>query len=471
MMIAPAPECDAAVVRANDGLVERGGILAKPHPILLVALAAGLILRFLLRGHTTPDTELFSLPWYAFAKAHRFAGLRQAFTNYTPFYSYLLIGSTYFEPLGRPLSLIKAISGVFELGCALVVAEAVWHVTRSARRAALAFTGVWLAPTVLFNGAAWGQADAIWTFFALLAVSSFMRGRNGALPFAFAVAVKAQAVFLAPFMLGMILRRRLHWGWLIAVPAIYVGLAAPVLASGRPLVSVLAIYLEQADYYHDLYKGAANAWLFAGPTLPYEVGLVAGLLLAAGAGLAIAVRIGQADRDGPVFIVLTACVSLLAMPFLLPKMHDRFFYGFELAAILLACLEARYLAVAAIAQLDGVLAYLAFDFHITLGVPVAALCNAALFVFLLAELYGNRRESRPDVRAWVSFALSGAALLGALAAIAAAWPGAILAYVAAASAVVGTAITLLREARKGFAARSETTAEALLPAKGALATD
>ena len=180
-----------------------------------------------------------------------------------------------------------------------------------------------------------------------------------------------------------------------------------------------------------------------------------GLVLAGAAGLAIAIRIGRAERDGPEFILLAACVSLLAMPFLLPKMHDRFFYGFELAAILLACLNPRYLAVAAIAQLDGVLAYLAYDFQITLGVPVAALCNAALAIYLVAELYGNGFGSRPDRRAWVSFALSSVALLGALGAIAAAWAGAILAYVLAASAVVGTAITLLRGTRRSVATGPE----------------
>ena len=86
---------------------------------------------------------------------------------------------------------------MFEFGCAIVAAQIVWGATGAPLRASMAFCAVWLAPTVIFNGAAWGQADSIWTFFTLLSVSLFMQDRNGALPFAMAFAVKAQGVFLA----------------------------------------------------------------------------------------------------------------------------------------------------------------------------------------------------------------------------------------------------------------------------------
>ena len=436
-----------------------------PIAILLVAFGIGLALRYLLRAHTTPDTLVFSLPWYDFARTHGFGGLKDTFTNYTPFYSYLLLSVTHFDGLGRPLSLIKAISTLFEFGCASVIADMVRHASQSSRKGALAFAGVWLAPTVLFNGAMWGQADATWTFFTLLSVSSFMRGRNGVVPFAIAVAVKAQAVFLGPFMLGMILRRRLHWAWLLAVPVVYVGLAVPVLVAGRPLASVLAVYADQADYYHDLYKGAANPWLFLHAVVPYGVGLVSGLALAGAAGMALAIQIGRSRRDDPAFILLAACVSLYAMPFLLPKMHDRFFYGFELAVIALAVLKPRYLAVAVIAQLDGVLAYLAFDLHVALGVPVAALCNAALGITLVTDLYGGGEGFRLDPRPWARFGASSAALLGALALLASGWHFAIVVYIAAASAMVGTALTLLRDSRGTAPAQLPPPVGSIVPAE------
>ncbi|WP_456663794.1 hypothetical protein [Bradyrhizobium sp. LB13.1] len=56
------------------------------------------------------------------------------------------------------------------------------------------------------------------------------------------------------------------------------------------------------------------------------------------------------------------------MPYLLPKMHERYFYAFEFASIALACLNPRYLPFAVIAQVAGELSYLAFESGIVLGV-------------------------------------------------------------------------------------------------------
>ncbi|WP_247384579.1 MULTISPECIES: hypothetical protein [unclassified Bradyrhizobium] len=248
---------------------------------------AGLVLRYLAREHATAVAIEYRA-WHAFARDHGIGGLGEAFTNYTPFFSYLLLIAARIDGLGQPLSLVKMISALFEFGCAIVVAQMVWRATKLPLRASLAFCAIWLAPTVLFNGAMWAQADSIWTFFTLLSVALFMRDRNGVLPFAVAVSVKAQGVFLGPFVLGMILRRRIHLAWLAAVPAVYVILAIPVLVAGRSLVSVLDVYLAQAHTYHRLTMNAANLWVFAGGT-PYEIGVAAGLVLAAASGLALSI--------------------------------------------------------------------------------------------------------------------------------------------------------------------------------------
>jgi Gpi18-like mannosyltransferase len=381
---------------------------------LAIALAvgstlAGLTLRYLAREHATNDAVHYLIPWYAFAREHGVSGLREAFTNYTPFYSYVLLIATQFDWLAQPLSLVKAISAVFEFGCAIVVAQIVWQATRLPLRASIAFCGAWLAPTVIFNGAAWGQADSIWTFFTLLSVSLFMRDRNGVLPFAIAFAVKAQGVFLGPFVLGMMLRRRIHWTWLAAVPAVYVILAIPVVLAGRPFASVLKVYMDQADTFHRLSMNAANIWVLAGD-VPYAIGVAVGLVLAAASGLALSVFIMRSRQDGPDFILLAACASLMLMPFLLPKMHERYFYAFELASIALACVNPRYLPFAVIAQIDGVLSYLGFDREIVMGLLPAALCNTLLGCYLVLDLWRGERGFRFPKVAWLGFAASTAGL-------------------------------------------------------------
>lgn len=372
-----------------------------PIAVAVGCALIGIALRYLAREHATADAAEY-ITWYIFARDHGVGGLAEAFTNYTPFYSYLLLIATKFDWLGQPLSLVKAMSAVFELGCAVVVAEMVWRLTKLPLRASLAFCAVWLAPTVLFNGAMWAQADSIWTFFALVSVSMFMRDRNGVLPFAVGCSVKAQAVFLGPFVLGMVLRRKLHLAWLAAIPGVYAILAIPVLVAGRSLVSVLGIYLGQANTFHHLTMNAANLWVFAG-AMPYAVGVAAGLVLAAVGGLALSIFIAQSKRTGPEFILLVACASLILMPYLLPKMHERYFYGFELASIALACLNLRYLPFAVIAQVDGVLSYLAFESGIVMGLLPAALCNTFLVFYLVLDLRSGERGFRFPRPAWLGF--------------------------------------------------------------------
>jgi Gpi18-like mannosyltransferase len=393
------------------------GVKRWAGPLLIAgALLAGLALRYAVRAHSTPDTFYYLMPWYWFVRRHSVAAsLGASFTNYTPFYSYVLLAA---ERLGRavaPVTLMKAISAVFELGCAVMAGATVRAAGGKPPAAAAAFAGVWLAPTVIFNGALWGQADSLWAFFTLVSIWFFVRGRNGVPAFAAAFAVKAQGVFLGPFVLGMLTRRKIGWAWLAVIPAVYIGLALPVVIAGRPIGDVLAVYLSQAERFGDLSRNAANLWMLA-PTLAYGVGAVAGLVLAAAAGLALAVLVARSRRDDGEAVLLAACASLLIMPYLLPKMHDRYFYGFELVAIALACVNPRYLVVALISQVDGVLSYLPYERTVPPGVVTpAVLCNGALAIFILFELLKpapNGRFAWAHCAAWAAAcAASFAALL------------------------------------------------------------
>lgn len=417
-----------------------------PAALIVACGLVGIALRYLVREHATADTAEY-VTWYVFARDYGVGGLAEAFTNYTPLYSYFLLIVTKLDWLGQPLSLVKMMSAIFELGCAIVVARMVWQLTKVPLRASVAFGAIWLAPTVLFNGAMWAQADSIWTFFALVSVAMFMRDRNGVLPFAVGCSVKAQGVFLGPFVLGMILRRKLPLAWLAAIPRAYAILAVPVLVAGRSLVSVFGIYLDQAHTFHRLTMNAANVWMFAGGT-PYAVGVAAGLALAAASGLALSIFIAQSRRTGPEFILLVACVSLILMPYLLPKMHERYFYGFELASIALACVNLRYLAFAVIAQVDGVLSYLAFESEIVMGLLPAALCNTFLVVYLVLDLRRGEAGSRPPRLAWLGFIAATAGLFTYLL-----FAGAGLkisgAYLTATGLAAAMTLLLLKESRPG----------------------
>jgi Gpi18-like mannosyltransferase len=252
-------------------------------------------------------------------------------------------------------------------------------------------------------------------------------------------------VFLGPLVLGMILRRRIHWAWLAAVPGVYVLLAIPVLLAGRSIGSVFTVYLDQAETFHRLTMNAANLWLLA-PDVPYAIGIAIGLVLAAATGLALSFFIMRSKQDGPDFILLVACASLLLMPYLLPKMHDRYFYAFELASIALACLNPRYLPFAVIAQVDGVLSYFGFERGIVMGLLPAAIGNTLLSLYLVLDLWRREPGYRLPKLAWLGFAAS---TMGLLAYLILADPGWNVspAYLLAASLFTVMALMLIKESR------------------------
>jgi hypothetical protein len=70
--------------------------------IVLAGLLIGLAFRYAFRDVTTSDTFDFLLPWYEHSRAHGVASLGQAYTNYTPFFSYLLLVATQFHGLLEP---------------------------------------------------------------------------------------------------------------------------------------------------------------------------------------------------------------------------------------------------------------------------------------------------------------------------------------------------------------------------------
>src|SRR5258708_18919379 len=134
--------------RSNDSAPDR--IPARPRPragrrlpIDPRVAAAGLMLlgleiRLAMWSYASADANNFLKPWYAFARDHGWHALSAAFTNYSPFYSYLLIAVTAFDGRAPALLLIKAISFVFELPTPLLAYRFVLRATASHTRASVA---------------------------------------------------------------------------------------------------------------------------------------------------------------------------------------------------------------------------------------------------------------------------------------------------------------------------------------------
>ena len=308
------------------------------------------------------------------------------FTTYSPPYTYLLALATLTRGFLPALSAIKLLPTLFSAASALLVYRLVR--VRYARGSLphLAAALYFAAPTVILNTSFWGQADAIYTFFLLLCLYFLVRERNLAAltSLGVALAFKAQAAFLLPLILILVLRRQIGWPSLSALPAPYLLAIAPTVLLGRPLLDALLVYVKQAGVYSDLSLNAGNPYLFI-PTAWESFVVPAGLVLAALALTYWSRRTARSpfplDARGLVFCAL---LSVLLAPYLLPKMHERYFFAADVFAILFAFFWPRLWFAPILMQVGSTLSYLPFLFGWDPAiVGLSFLSNTGLIAILL----------------------------------------------------------------------------------------
>ncbi|MBY0490092.1 MAG: glycosyltransferase 87 family protein [Gemmatimonadaceae bacterium] len=284
--------------------------------------------------------RMFLLPWYLNAKTVGASALTGEFTNYTPPYSYLLVLGSRFSPFGDQ-STIKLISMCFDL--AIVAASAPLLLRAQLGTQALLLGALFSVPTLAINSSVWGQCDSIYGFLCLatLALIASRRVLLAAVAFGIAISVKLQAIFIAPVVLAVAIGVG-SLGQMIVAGALGILLALlPAMLAGRDLSSIASVYLEQSQAAHRLALGAPNPWSIVEwlwPGFPYETGVAIGLTTAAALGLVISWKLSERiRREGTANILLpSALMCAVLFPYVLPKMHERYFFLADILACILA---------------------------------------------------------------------------------------------------------------------------------------
>jgi Gpi18-like mannosyltransferase len=251
--------------------------------------------------------------------------------------------------------------------------------------------GIFLClPTLYINSAIWGQADAIYTGFLLMSLYFLIKDMpfRGVLAFSISFAFKAQAIFIAPFLAVLLLKNRIKVWYFLLVPGVYIILCLPVVLLGRSWADVLTIYLQQSNTYDYLSAGAPNFYVFIPDN--YSQLVWAGLAFAS---ICLGVWIFFTAKGDQFFdkkkLVQLACISLVLSPFLLPRMHDRYFYPADVFSLVLAFCSTEFWFLPVAYQIVSGLSYAPF----LLGIPgafplgIATSVNALSLVFLLKNQF------------------------------------------------------------------------------------
>lgn len=371
---------------------ETSGTRQTPLPWPLVLALIGSVCLYLYSlcwSVLPPDMVQFVIPWYSHIVEHGpIAAFAEPFSNYTPPYLYLLAAASLGHFLVGPLTAIKLLSVAGTGFLAFAVADLLKALGGEPKRAAFTF----VVPTIALNAALLGQCDALWAAGCVFAVAAMIRGRT-ATSLAWcglAVAFKAQAAFIAPFIIGALIGRRAPlWQWTIPA-AVYGLLMAPAWLMGWPAADLATVYLRQAQWF-DVPGNLANPWIWASEFAPHSAqSLYAFGYAAAGMAAIVIGALSTSSVRKPKAMLLLALLSAFALPFLLPKMHERYYFLADaLALALLLAQPSRsslYIATTVqLASLASVLTYVYFYWH-----PVPAL--AAAFIAAMAT-FAVYRES------------------------------------------------------------------------------
>ena len=373
--------------------------LRPPIRLLAAAWLAAISLQIAVIQLITPDLIVYNIPWFDHIVASGpIAAFAAPFGNYSPPYYYLLVAALPLHDVIPAALTIKLVS----FACTALLALAVWRLLIALR---VAHAARWalvvpLLPSVMMSGAILGQCDALYAAPCVMAVAAAINRRHAAM-FAWcgvAFAVKAQAIFIAPFVLAIIIARRIPVRLWLAAPLAYAALLLPAALAGWPVASLLTIYLHQSETFDDIARNAPNIWMIAqlgGITTPL-VGLA--LATAVGAVAAYAARFGATARHfaGPMLLRL-ALLAPLIVAGLLPKMHDRYFFLADVLSLALAIAapDRDTLRIQAHVQLGSVLALVGYLTGLPWLAAIGAVPMIAATILVMRPLLWRSANDNP----------------------------------------------------------------------------
>jgi Gpi18-like mannosyltransferase len=382
----------------------------RPAVLLGLALALGVAVRLPFLNSWTSDTFVCVAPWVDQIIGGGLKRLGESFPclgdfaagEYSPPYYYFLYVASLFHGLAPSLWLAKLPSLAFDL-LAAFFAYKITRLTQSQTRALLAGAAVYLAPSMIANSAWWGQCDVIWgsLFLGTVYFALVKRPLAAVALFGVALALKAQAIFIAPFLLLLFLRGEVRLWHGFVVPLIIAAMLLPAVALGRSWESATMTYIRQGGAFAELSKNAPNLYYFI-PNTYYAVGVVVGTLLTVTVCAALAflprfagtpaMRPGERSLQGIEARLLAATMFVALAPFLLPKMHDRYFFAADILSIVLAFCAPRYWFLPVLFQLSSMGAYvgniyaaLTKSYQPIITEPLAALINTVTVSYLVLE--------------------------------------------------------------------------------------
>ena len=281
------------------------------------------------------------------------------------------------------LYMVKLISMLFEVLMAYAMLRLTTLRAKGEGVPLLLYHMTMILPTVMFNGAYWGQCDTIYTGFCLLALYLALSDKpcRSMLCFGVALSFKLQTVFFLPALLPLWLQKKVKLRHLPLIPAMYMVMMLPALWGGKSMHHVLTCYIQQAGQYNFLTVNAPCLYqLFPMEQIDGNVlyAMFSPMAMALGFAALVACCLPvclHRDRLNAESTLLFTVLTLASVAYVLPKMHERYTFGADVLSLALCAYAPRRIALP---LLFGFASYICY----TAGLPgdsIMALKWSALF--------------------------------------------------------------------------------------------
>ncbi len=368
-----------------------------------VCFLAGVGIRISLGNVASADYVWFLEPWYEQIKE---SGITEQVGNYNLLYQLVIFIFT--RAGAAPMPAYKLFSAVFDFLLSLTAGHIVRNVADAEKewKGILAFAAVWLSPMVFTNSAAWAQCDAIYTFWAVLALYCAQRERYPAsfILLGISFAFKLQAVFFLPiFVFIYFVRKKFSVACFALVPAAMIGASLPAMVmGGRNLSEVFRIYMQQTDAYQRMANNYPSVWLLlcdAGSAEQYQyfkpIAIMMTILVL---GLLVIrfIRKGYRLKDRNLYYI--ALLMTYTCVLFLPSMHERYSFPYEILAIVVAVLLPRTVPLCVGLLCISMRTYGSFLFAVPINMTYLVYANLVIYglyaAILFRELDAEKRNEK-----------------------------------------------------------------------------
>jgi len=257
-----------------------------------------------------------------------------------------------------------------------------------------------LLPGILVNSAILSQCDSIYTAFVLAFIYYILKNHNKlALSFlGIAISFKLQSLFIAPVILYLIATKKIKIYDLFFIILGFLLPFIPTILIGKGLIENIKILMFQTSEYNYFVKSCPNIYsLFLlnykqiNIFLKYSLAIIVGII-----AIFISLHKYKDEYNDTTFIYKSFLISTIVV-FLLPSMHDRYFYLANILGIIYYIVTSRqylkgYCILSTLVYVLPVLSinFMPQDLKIKSDYMITSLVCSTLNLFLILDLILNK---------------------------------------------------------------------------------